>query len=146
MAVRAALWWTGCTAAIVLSGCSDSEDARRSTTTQASAEAGTPEIEQIRTARDLALAFGCERPERLHPMEGPIRGGAAIEGVRCFEEHVALDVFVRSPLREGVGPGSGGSLVNIHSLLDNGTPGPHHCGVLEKDKCILNSNPHPTLQ
>src|SRR3546814_20425871 len=97
MAVRAALWWTGCTAAIVLSGCSDSEDARRSTTTQASAEAGTPEIEQIRTARDLALAFGCERPERIHPMEGPIRGGAAIDGVRCFEEHVALDVFVRSP-------------------------------------------------
>src|SRR3546814_3935830 len=101
MAVRAALWWTGCTAAIVLSGCSDSEDARRSTTTQASAEAGTPEIEQIRTARDLALAFGCERPERIHPMEGPIRGGAAIDGVRCFEEHVALDVFVRSPIGEG---------------------------------------------
>src|SRR3546814_15773130 len=102
MAVRAALWWTGRTAAIVLSGCSDSEDARRSTTTQASAEAGTPEIAQIRTARNLALAFGCARPARIHPMDGPIRGGAAITGRRCYGEHVALDVFVRSPTGAGV--------------------------------------------
>src|SRR3546814_13465057 len=123
MAVRAARWWMGCAAAIVLSGCSDSEDARRSTTTQASAEAGTPEIEQIRTARDLALAFGCERPERIYPMEGPIRGGAAIDGVRCFAEPVALDVFVRSPLGEGVGAGSGGSLEKGDRLLDDSTRG-----------------------
>src|SRR3546814_17325799 len=73
-------------------------------------------------------------------MEGPIRGGAAIDGVRCFEEHVALDVFVRSPIGEGVGAGSGGSLENIDRLLAHGAPGTPACGVLVTDTWILTSN------
>src|SRR3546814_11093964 len=77
-------------------------------------------------------------------MEGPIRGGAAIDGARCFEEHVALDVFVRSPIGEGVGAGSGGSLENIDRLLDNGTPGTPACGVLVTDQWILTSNGRET--
>lgn len=115
---------------LAVSGCTDGHGDARSTTST---------VDAPTTLAELAVVVGCEHPMSIDELEGPIRGGAARDGVKCYEDPIALDLFERD--------GVAGTLENIDRLLNaypsSATP---NCGVLVTDEWIVTSNRREELE